>query len=143
MPALPDDPNSKGPGVEVDQRTKQADVDGKFRRQAAAFRDVIAVGDAKFQPEKGRYVLYISAVCPWAHRALIMVKLKGLEEFIDVVWLHWVLGEKGWFFEEVDNSPAKDPYYGFKYLREFYFKADPSYDKRFTVPMLWDRKYET
>ncbi|KAK9453584.1 glutathione S-transferase [Dipodascopsis uninucleata] len=72
-----------------------------------------------------------------------MVKLKGLEDFIEVIWLHWVLGPKGWFFEAVDNSVDKDPYYGFKYLREFYFKADPNYSKRFTVPMLWDRKYET
>ncbi|KAK9459602.1 glutathione S-transferase [Lipomyces oligophaga] len=72
-----------------------------------------------------------------------MIKLKGLEEYVEVIWLHWELGPQGWFFKEVDNSSAKDPYYGFTYLREFYFKADPDYDKRFTVPMLWDRKYET
>ncbi|KAK9450635.1 glutathione S-transferase [Limtongia smithiae] len=72
-----------------------------------------------------------------------MLKLKGLEDFISVVWLHWALGEKGWYFKEEDNSPAEDPYYGFKFLREFYFRADPGYDKRFTVPMLWDLKHET
>ncbi|KAK7204960.1 glutathione S-transferase [Myxozyma melibiosi] len=143
MVALPDDSTATGPGIEADQRSGQADPDGKFRRQASAFRDVIAPGHERFPPEKGRYVLYVCATCPWAHRALIMVKLKGLEEFVDVVWLHWELGEKGWYFKEVDNSPAKDPYYGFTYLREFYFRANPDYDKRFTVPMLWDRKLET
>lgn len=72
-----------------------------------------------------------------------MRKLKGLEEYVDVVWLHWKMGPKGWFFEAVDNSTDKDPYYGFKYLQDFYFKAKPDYDKRFTVPMLWDKKLET
>ncbi|KAK9375641.1 glutathione S-transferase [Lipomyces chichibuensis] len=142
-PAFPDDKTAKGPGVDADQRKEQADKDGKFRRQSSSFRDVISADHSKFKPEKGRYVVYVVATCPWAHRALLMRKLKGLEEFIDVVWLHWALGEKGWYFKEEDNSLAKDPYYGYTLLREFYFKADPRYDKRFTVPMLWDRKYET
>ncbi|KAK9480302.1 glutathione S-transferase [Lipomyces japonicus] len=143
MPALPVDQTAKGPGVSVDQRTSQADTDGKFRRQAASFRDVIAPDHDQFKPEKGRYVLYVSAICPWAHRTLILRKLKGLDDFVEVIWLHWALGPEGWFFKAEDNSIEKDPYYGFTRLREFYFKADPGYDKRFTVPMLWDRKLET
>ncbi|KAK9464308.1 glutathione S-transferase [Lipomyces arxii] len=143
MPALPDDPNAKGPGVDADQRKNQADQDGKFRRQASTFRDMISLGHPHFKPEKNRYVVYVCATCPWAHRVLLMIKLKGLEEFVSVVWLHWALGEQGWYFEPVDNSCEKDPHYGFTLLSQFYFKADKNYDKRFTVPMLWDLKYET
>ncbi|KAK9367188.1 glutathione S-transferase [Lipomyces kononenkoae] len=142
-PAYPDDKTAKGPGVDIDQRTHQADKDGKFRRQSSSFRDVISVDHPKFRPEKGRYVLYVNSGCPWAHRTLLMRKLKGLEEIIDVVFLHWALGEKGWYFKNEGESVAKDPYYGYTLLREFYFKADPSYDKRFTVPVLWDLKHET
>ncbi|KAK9471716.1 glutathione S-transferase [Dipodascopsis tothii] len=140
----PDDTSAKGPGVDADQRSSQADADGAFRRQAASFRSAISSepGSA-YPPEKGRYVLYVSAICPWAHRALIVRQLLGLEEYLDVVWLHWHLGPQGWYFKDMDNSTAADPRYGFKYLRELYFLADPGYDKRFTVPVVWDTKTQT
>ena len=88
-------------------------------------------------------MLYINKGCPWAHRANLVRSLKGLEEIIQLVVLDPELTPKGWYFTGRLGTDVKDPLYGFTYLRELYFKADPGYDKRFTVPMLWDRKKET
>ncbi|GAA5999028.1 glutathione S-transferase family protein [Rhodotorula paludigena] len=142
--------------------TKWASKDGQFRRQASSFRDQIQVG-GKFPPEEGRYMLYVSLACPWAHRALIVRKLKGLERFIDVAIVHPYMGNLGWSFcppvrdseggypktegevGEPDGFPdvTGDPLYGTKFLRELYFKVDPDYSGRFTVPTLWDKKTQT
>jgi glutathionyl-hydroquinone reductase len=82
-------------------------------------------------------VLYIHYGCPWAHRANLVRSLKGLEHVIQMVVMSADLGPDGWSFSE------KEPLYGFKLLKEFYLKADPTYEGRYTVPMLWDKKKET
>ncbi|GAA93583.1 uncharacterized protein L969DRAFT_77077 [Mixia osmundae IAM 14324] len=135
--------------------TSWASKDGDFKRQESQFRDAVEPNaDAKFPAEKGRYHLYVSLACPWATRALIVRKLKGLEDFFDVSVVHPFMGEKGWSFgadkyegqgsggEEIANVTG-DKVYGFEYIRELYFKADPKYSARFTVPVFWDKKQET
>ncbi|OCF36082.1 glutathione S-transferase Gst3 [Kwoniella heveanensis BCC8398] len=136
--------------------TSWANKEGSFKRQVSSFRDVIEP-NGKFAPEKGRYHLYVSLACPWAHRTLIVRKLKGLEDFIDVSTVHPHMLEKGWHFVTPDNAkstaapasehsndtfPAatQDHLFGFSHLRELYFKAQPDYDARFTVPVVWDKK---
>lgn len=141
--------------------TKWASKDGQFRRQASVFRDKIQVG-GKFPPEEGRYTLYVSLACPWAHRTLIVRKLKGLERFIDVVTVHPIMLSQGWSFyppkrdedgtiqqSQTEAGPDdgiagvdRDPMYDAHFLRELYFKVDPNYEGRFTVPTLWDKKTE-
>ncbi|BGP16068.1 hypothetical protein JCM10213_006796 [Rhodosporidiobolus nylandii] len=142
--------------------TSWASKDGQFRRQESAFRDNISV-DGKFPPEKGRYILYVSLACPWAHRTLIVRKLKGLEDYIDVATVHPFMGALGWSFyppiRDADGGyPAtkgdvgaddgvagvtRDPLFDAKFIRELYFKQDENYGGRFTVPVLWDKKTGT
>jgi putative glutathione S-transferase len=88
-------------------------------------------------------VLYLNYVCPWAHRANIVRSLKGLEDIIQQVVVGNDLGPDGWYFTGLDGAAEKDPLYGFKYLSELYFKANPNYTGRYTVPFLWDKKKET
>lgn len=88
-------------------------------------------------------MLYINYGCPWAHRANLVRKLKGLEDIIEMVVLDPELGPDGWFFSGRWGSAEKDPLYGFKYLKELYLKANPAYEGRYTVPTLWDKKKET
>ena len=77
---------------------------GKFKRQDSAFRDWLSADpDAQFPAEAGRYHLYVSYACPWAHRALIMRALKGLEDMISVSVVHWHMGENGWEFSREDG----------------------------------------
>lgn len=127
--------------------TNWASKDGEFKRQTSTFRDEIKQG-GKFEPEKGRYHLYVSLACPWAHRALIMRELKGLQEFMDVSVVHPHMGEKGWPFQSgAEGGPFEgadeDPLFGSKHIRDLYFKADPDYSARFTVPVVWDKKNNT
>jgi putative glutathione S-transferase len=118
--------------------------DGEFRRPDSIFRSVVSSSpDAEFPAEKDRYVLYLNLGCPWAHRTNLVRSLKGLEGIIDIVTTGIVLGPNGWFFSGEDGSADKDPLYGFKYLKELYFKANPAYTGRYTVPVLWDKKKET
>ncbi|KAG9047942.1 S-glutathionyl-(chloro)hydroquinone reductase [Tulasnella sp. UAMH 9824] len=123
-----------------------ASKDGAFRRQASSFRNVIEKG-GEFPPEKGRYHLYISHACPWANRTAIVRRLKGLESFIDVTVVSPYMGNLGWPFKKAADlaidGAEDDPLYGVSHLRELYFKANPEYTGRFTVPMLWDKKAET
>lgn len=123
---------------------KHADKDGHFRRKDSAFRSFVSRSpDAEFPAEAGRYVLYINLVCPWAHRANIVRSLKGLEDIVQLVKVGADLRSTGWVFNGLDGSDDKDPLYGFKYLSELYFKANPNYEGRYTVPVLWDKKKET
>ncbi|KAJ5084264.1 hypothetical protein NUU61_008843 [Penicillium alfredii] len=123
---------------------KHADSDGHFRRKESAFRSFISRdASSEFPAEKDRYVLYINYGCPWAHRANLVRTLKGLQDIIPMVVLDPELGPDGWFFSGRWGSAEKDPLYGFKYLKELYFKADPQYEGRYTVPTLWDKKKET
>lgn len=127
-----------------DDITKWASEDGHFRRQASTFRDVIGPG-SDFAAEKGRYHLYVSYACPWAHRTLIVRQLKGLEDFIGVSVVSPRMGELGWPFASADEFPAadKDPLYDSKHVRDLYFRANAEYKGRFTVPILWDKKHST
>ncbi|KXS09942.1 hypothetical protein M427DRAFT_63186 [Gonapodya prolifera JEL478] len=119
--------------------------DGVFRRQVSSFRFWISNDpQATFQPAKGRYHLYVSWACPWAHRVLIVRALKKLEDVISVSVVDWLLGEKGWrFHPDTPNATIDHLHPGTQYLREIYFKAEPEYQGRFTVPVLWDTKTST
>ena len=92
----------------------------------------------RFAAESGRYVLYVNAVCPWAHRAVIVRALKDLENVIQVVEVDGRDSVHGWYFSG-HRGPICDPIYGFKWLRELYLKADPKYTGRITIPVLWDK----
>lgn len=133
---------------------KFADKDGSYRRQASQFRDFISKKPgAKFPPEANRYHLYVSLACPWAHRTLATRILKGLSLIISVSVVHWHMDDKGWRFptkEELLQAPTgsglygtEDHLYGLLRIRELYYKANPDYQGRFTVPVLWDKKLET
>ncbi|KAI8323229.1 hypothetical protein GQ54DRAFT_258605 [Martensiomyces pterosporus] len=125
---------------------KWASKDGEFRRQVSSFRSQVeASPDAEFPAEAGRYHLYVSYACPWAHRTLIVRKLKGLEKLISVSVVHYLLGPNGWEFASPDEVPGAtlDDINGVKYIRELYFKAEPEYSARYTVPVLWDKKKQT
>lgn len=114
---------------------------GRFERSAAQFRNWIeADPEARFPAESGRYHLYVSFACPWAHRTLIMRKLKGLEDHITVSVVEPLMLENGW---EFGDSPLHDPLYDHDYLYQLYLRADPQYSGRVTVPVLWDKKQHT
>ncbi|PCH35107.1 glutathione S-transferase [Wolfiporia cocos MD-104 SS10] len=121
-----------------------SDNDGSFKRKASSFRNFIEKG-GQFAPEKGRYHLYVSYACPWATRALIMRKLKGLEGFIDVSVVSPHMGEQGWPFASTDAFPGatEDPLYGAAHIKDLYLRVAPDYDGRFTVPVLWDKRTQT
>jgi glutathionyl-hydroquinone reductase len=121
----------------------QGDSKGRFMRNPATFRNgVTADGSSGFKPEVGRYHLYVSYACPWAHRTLIMRKLKGLEEAISLSIVDPIMAEEGWEFSEALGC-IPDTVNGAKYLREVYVKADPQYTGRVTVPVLWDKQNGT
>ena len=123
--------------------------DGKFKRSESQFRDWITV-DGKpaegrergFKAEPGRYHLYVSYACPWAHRTLIYRKLKKLEDVISVDVVHHFMAENGWTFVEEDGATG-DTLYGSEFLHQIYTRADPTYSGRVTVPVLWDKKEQT
>ncbi|EMA30157.1 glutathione S-transferase family protein, partial [Halobiforma nitratireducens] len=99
--------------------------------------------DARFQPEAGRYHLYVSYACPWAHRTLVTRALKGLEDVISVSVVDPYRGEDGWQFTPEKEGCTPDHVHGVDYLRELYVKADPDATCRVTVPVLWDTKEDT
>ncbi|KND94711.1 Glutathione S-transferase omega-like 2 [Tolypocladium ophioglossoides CBS 100239] len=114
---------------------------GRFTRPDSTFRNFVSKdANSQFPAEAGRYALYISPGCPWAHRTLIVRLLKGLESIIDVYQVHMTMGPDGWYFSGEDGSLPEDPLHGFKTLKELYLKADPAYTGRYTVPVLWDKK---
>jgi putative glutathione S-transferase len=116
---------------------KETGERGEFVRQQSAFRDrVTADGSSGLPAEAGRYHLYVSLACPWASRAVIYRKLKGLEEAIPMTVVDPVRDAKGWRF--FDDDP--DPVNGFEYLSEAYLQTDPNFSDRVTVPLLWDTK---
>nr|WP_306704047.1 glutathione S-transferase family protein [Azospirillum isscasi]MDQ2102064.1 glutathione S-transferase family protein [Azospirillum isscasi] len=121
-----------------DQWYDTKNTGGAFVRPETRFRGwVRADGSTHFQPESGRYHLFVSLACPWAHRTLIVRKLKGLEDVIGVTVVDPLMREEGWTF------PEPDPVTGSTRLFEVYTKADPAYTGRVTVPVLWDRKTGT
>ena len=113
---------------------------GAFKRQDDAFRDwVKRDGSSPYKPERGRYHLYVSFACPWAHRTIIMRKLKGLEDAIGMTAVDPVRDERGWAFRDGPGHSI-DPVNGFQFLSEAYVSTDPNYRGRITVPVLWDTK---
>lgn len=129
-------------GKWVDQWYDTDSSGGEFNRQDSRFRDWLTAfgeagpnGEKGFKAEKGRYHLYVSLACPWAHRTLIFRVLKQLQDYIDVTVVEPLMLENGW--------EMKDPLYGLDYLYQLYLKADPGYEGRVTVPVLWDKQTET
>jgi len=119
----------------------EADDAGRFIRPETQFRCAIT-GDGKerwISAEPGRYHLYISLACPWAHRALIMRKLKKLEQAISISIVDYYMGDNGWTFTDAPGC-IPDTVNHKKFLYEIYTKASPEYSGRVTVPVLWDKK---
>src|SRR6187551_1008563 len=113
---------------------------GEFKRQEDAFRDwVRRDGSTPYQPARDRYHLYVSLACPWAHRTIILRKLKGLEETIGMTVVDPIRDERGWAFREGPGH-SEDPVNGFEFLSEAYRATDPEYRGRITVPILWDKE---
>ena len=118
--------------------------DGGFERSETTFRDSIENDeDARFQPEAGRYHLYVSYACPWAHRTLLVRSLKGLEDAISVDVVDPYREDDGWQFTPEKEGCTEDSVNGSDYLREVYVEADPDVTGRVTVPVLWDKQEET
>ncbi len=106
--------------------------DGEFHRAPAQFH--CAIGDGRYPAEAGRYHLYVSLACPWAHRTVIFRAIKGLEAIVPMSVVHPHMLDEGWEFR-----PEPEPLYGCRYLHELYARSDPRYSGRVTVPVLWDR----
>ncbi len=121
----------------------EADEKGAFRREQTTFRDRIAAdGLSDFPAEAGRYHLYVSLACPWAHRTLILRKLRGLEDAISVSVVDPYMGEDGWFFSDAPGA-TPDQVNGATWLWQVYVKARPEMTGRVTVPILWDKVRQT
>jgi len=123
---------------------------GEFVRDSAKFRNWITAdgspgssGEGRFSAESGRYHLYVSYACPWAHRTLIFRALKGLEDHIGVSVVHPLMKQDGWSFASDYAGATGDTLMGKTYLREVYMQANPGATGRVTVPVLWDRERGT
>jgi putative glutathione S-transferase len=120
------------------------DEDGAFQRGTTKFRDWVRDDpEAEVQPEAGRYHLYVSLACPWAHRTLVTRALKGLEDVISYDVVDPFRADDGWQFTPEKDGCTPDTVNGFDYLREAYLAADPNVTGRVTVPVLWDKQEET
>lgn len=118
----------------------ETDSGGRFVRQASRFRDLVtADGSSGFRAEPGRYHLYVSLACPWAHRTIIVRRLKGLEDVVSMSVVDPVRDERGWAFTE-GRRHGPDTLNGFRFLSEAYLRSDPAFEGRVTVPVLWDRE---
>lgn len=125
-----------------DQWYETTSTGGRFVRQEAQFRHWITADAGQFIAEPGRYHLYVSYACPWAHRTLIFRTLKGLESLISVSVVNWFMGEQGWTFAPAAGV-IPDPMYQAQYLHEIYTRAEAHYTGRVTVPVLWDQHTQT
>ena len=141
-------------GVWHDQWYDTKSHQGRFIRREAAFRNWITPdgsagpsGEGGFRAEPGRYHLYVSLACPWAHRTLIFRKLKHLEHAISVSVVDPFMGENGWCFAAPDGSitpgSTHDDLYGSKFLYQVYIHANSKYSGNVTVPVLWDKHRQT
>ncbi|MBA4783580.1 MAG: glutathione S-transferase family protein [Rhizobiales bacterium] len=136
-------------GIWHDQWYDTKSTGGKFVRKDAAFRNWItsdgsagSSGKSGFKAESGRYHLYVSHACPWAHRTMIFRTLKGLEDHIDVSVVDMFMGANGWEFSD-NPGTIRDPIFNAEKLYQIYLKADPSFTGRVTVPVLWDKETAT
>ena len=119
---------------------------GAFKRTNATYRNWITPdgtpgpsGEGGYKAESGRYHLYVSHACPWAHRTMIFRALKGLSEHITVSVVHPDMLSEGWTFETDDQGATGDTLFGLPFLRDIYTKDDPTVSTRVTVPVLWDK----
>lgn len=133
----------------VDQKHFSEKSGGKYVRATSDFRNWVTAdgsagpsGDAGFKAEPGRYHLYVAMACPWAHRALIMRRLKGLEDIISLSVVHTFMGEHGWTFAD-GPGVIPDPIDKAEFLHQVYTRADPKCSGRVTVPILWDKNGDT
>ncbi|WP_428485871.1 glutathione S-transferase family protein [Rhodopila sp.] len=127
----------------------EAGPDGRFERKESAFRNWVTPdgrpghsGTDGFAAMAGRYHLYVSLACPWAHRTLIVRALKGLEAMIPVSVTHWLMGNQGWTFAPGEHV-VHDPLYNSHFVHELYTRADGEYTGRASVPVLWDQHTQT
>lgn len=137
-------------GVWHDEWYDTKSTGGKFVRSASQFRNWItpdgSAGPSRrdgFAAQSGRYHLYVSYACPWAHRTLIFRKLKGLEDHITVSSVHPDMLTKGWTFQTDDHGALGDALFGADFAHQIYTRADPEYSGRVTVPILWDKDQNT
>ncbi|WP_296260301.1 MULTISPECIES: glutathione S-transferase family protein [unclassified Pseudomonas] len=126
----------------------ESSKDGAFEREQAQRRHWVTAdgragpsGEGGFKAEAGRYHLYVSLACPWAHRTLIVRQLKGLERLIDVSVVSWLMRENGWTFDTQTGSTG-DPLDGHAFMYQRYLADTPDYTGRVTVPALWDKKLQ-
>ena len=136
-------------GKWVDQWYDTKSTNGRFVRKAPQFRNWVTAdgvagpsGKGGFKADPGRYHLYVSLACPWAHRTLILRALKGLEKMISVSIVHWYMAENGWTFD-VGDGVVPDTVNGAQFLHQVYTQAKPDYSGRVTVPVLWDKHTKT
>ena len=132
-------------GTWQDQWYDTSGTAGRFVRKDSQFRNWVTPdgdpgpsGEGGFRAESGRYHLYVSLACPWAHRTLIFRQLKGLQDVVGVSVVHWLMREHGWTFTETPGATG-DLLHGARFLHEVYSRAEPGYSGRVTVPVLWDR----
>jgi putative glutathione S-transferase len=117
----------------------ETNAQGAFVRQAYTIRDrITADGSSGFRAEPGRYHLYVSLACPWAHRAIIVRRLLGLEPVISMSVVDPIRDERGWAFREGPDH-SRDPVCDFHFLSEAYLRTNPAFKGRYTVPCIWDR----
>jgi glutathionyl-hydroquinone reductase len=122
---------------------RELDDNGQYNPKPTTFRHhVTADGSSGFKAEAGRYHLYVSLACPWAHRPLIMRELKGLQKVISLSIVDPVMSDQGWMFSDHPDA-IPDFVNQAKYMTEIYAKAEPNYTGRVTVPVLWDRQQQT
>lgn len=136
-------------GVWHDKWYDTKSTGGHFVRTDAIYRNWVTAdgsagpsGEGGFEAEPGRYHLYVSLACPWAHRTLIFRMLKGLEDMISVSTVHHFMGSEGWTFE-TDDAATGDTLFGSTHMHQIYTRAKPDYSGRVTVPVLWDKKRGT
>ena len=132
-------------GVRHSRGSEAKSTGGRFKRPDAGFRNWVTAdgspgptGEGGFRAEPGRYHLYVSLACPWAHRTLIYRRLKRLEEAISLSVVHWLMADQGWIFAP-GPGVVPDPVQGAAYLHKVYTAAKPDYTGRVSVPVLWDK----
>src|SRR5687767_4385443 len=132
-----------------DSADKKRFQDGRFVRPTTRFRNWVTPdgsagpsGEGGFQAEPGRYHLYVSLACPWAHRTMIFRQLKQLTNVVSMSVTSWHMGENGWTFDTAEGSSG-DAVNGKQRVSELYLVADPKYTGRVSVPVLWDKKRKT
>ncbi len=137
-------------GVWQDRWYDTKSTGGSFKRQESTFRNWVTKdgapgpsGTGGFKADSGRYHLYVSYACPWAHRTLIFRVLKGLEEHISVSAVHPDMLQEGWTFKKDDKGASGDALFNSTFARDLYIRADPKFTGRVTVPILWDKESDT